>query len=226
MTPRTPPPTPAVLLVEDDPASRAFLAAATAALPARVVEADGCRAALEAAASAPPFDLWLVDANLGDGDGAALLAQLRARYPGTPALAHTASNDPGVLDALVAAGFDAAVSKPLLAAALREALRGLLGDVRGDWDDASALDALNGNPGHVQGLRELFLGELREQGETVAHALACGDHATAGAVLHRLRASCGFVGAARLGDAVRMLEEARDDAGALARFQQAVEALL
>ena len=61
MTPRTPPPTPAVLLVEDDPASRAFLAAATAALPARVVEADGCRAALEAAASAPPFDLWLVD---------------------------------------------------------------------------------------------------------------------------------------------------------------------
>jgi len=226
MTPRTPPPTPVVLLVEDDPASRAFLAAATAALPARVVEADGCRAALEAAASAPPFDLWLVDAHLGDGDGATLLAQLRAGHPGTPALAHTASNDPGALDALLAAGFDAAVAKPLFAAALRQALRGLLGNAGRDWDDAAALDALDGNQSHVEGLRMLFLGELREQCEAVKRALACGDQAAAGAVLHRLRASCGFVGATRLGDAVRVLEDAREDAGALARFQEAVEALL
>jgi len=215
-----------VLLVEDDPASRAFLAAAAAALPVRVVEADGCRSALEAAAAGPAFDLLLVDAHLGDGDGTGLLARLRALHPGVPALAHTASRDAEVLRGLLDAGFDAVVSKPLPAPALREALRRLLGNACGDWDDAAALDALNGNPAHVEGLRKLFLGELRGQAESVARALARGDHAAAGAVLHRLRASCGFVGAVRLGDAVRSLEAAPEDHTALARFERAVEALL
>lgn len=217
--------TPRILLVEDDPASRAFLAAAAATLPARVTEAAGCAQA-QALAAGEAFDLWLLDAQLGDGDGATLLAELRARYPDTPALAHTAANDAQVFEDLRAAGFDAVVAKPLSAAALREALRRLLGERCGDWDEAGALEALNGNAGHVQGLRRLFLSELPAQAEAVARSLGAGDIAGAAAVLHRLRASCGFVGAARLGDAVLLLEAAPTDTAALARFQAAVRALL
>ena len=226
MTPRTPPPRPALLLVEDDPASRAFLATAVVALPARVVAATSCREAMDAVADGPGFALWLVDAQLGDGDGASLLAHLRARHPETPAVAHTATRDPAIHAALVAAGFDAVVPKPLPAALLRETVRGLLGDACGDWDDRAALAALAGNPAHVEGLRALFLAELPAQGAAVSEALARGDRAAADAVLHRLRASCGFVGASRLGDAVRVLDAAPDDAGALARFAAAIRSLL
>ena len=227
MTPRTPTPNPPrILLVEDDPASRAFLAAAAGSLPAQVVAAAGCVQALAAAGGEPAFDLWLVDAQLGDGDGASLLGALRAAHPGTPALAHTASRDPAVLLRLRAAGFDAVVSKPLPAAALREALRALLAETERDWDEAGALDALNGNPAHVAGLRELFLAELPAQHAAVSGALAAGDAGAARTVLHRMRASCGFVGAARLGDAVQLLEAAPADSGAVARFEAAVRSLL
>lgn len=225
MTPRTPT-LPRILLVEDDAASRAFLALAVAALPARVVEAAGCAQALAHARGDGRFDLWLVDAQLDDGDGATLLAGLRALQPGVPAMAHTASPDTAVLDALLAAGFDAVVSKPLAAVELREALRTLLGGGGNDWDEDGALAALNGNAAHVSGLRKLFLAELPGQRDAVVSALRRGEPAAALPVLHRLRASCGFVGAARLADAVQVLEAAPGDAGALGRFEAAVEALL
>lgn len=225
MTTTMPKPSPRVLLVEDDPASRAFLAAAMAAMPAVVVEAAGCRAALALADREPRFDLWLVDAQLGDGDGASLLACLRERDADTPALAHTASLDAKTLEGLRASGFDAVVTKPLPAVTLREAARALLGEAAGDWNDAAAMAALNGNPAHVSGLRKLFLDELPGQMETVSRALEEGRLQDAAAVLHRLRASCGFVGASRLGDAVQVLEAQPQDAGALARVKDAVAAL-
>jgi CheY-like chemotaxis protein/HPt (histidine-containing phosphotransfer) domain-containing protein len=213
-----------VLLVEDDPVSRVFLAAAAAPV-ARVTALAGTAAALRCHATAPPFDLWLLDAQLGDGDGIDLLARLRAVHPGVPALAHTASRDDGVLASLRDAGFEAVVSKPMPAAALREAVRVLLGDDGSDWNDEAALAALNGNAAHVRGLRKLFRAELPGQAGVVIGALRHGDVATALSMLHRLRAGCGFVGATRLADAVQVLEASPRDALALARFETAVDAL-
>lgn len=227
MTPRIPTPgPPRILLVEDDAASRAFLAAAASALPARVVAVSGCGEALQAAGDdCEAFDLWLVDAQLGDGDGIGLLAQLRTRHPGVPALAHTATRDPAVLAALRTAGFEAVVSKPIAPAALRDAMRALLGAGGSDWNEAAALAALNGNAAHVRGLRQLFRAELPGQAAVVVAALRGGDVATALAMLHRLRAGCGFVGASRLADAVQLLEASPLDDAALARFEAAVDAL-
>jgi len=225
MTPATPSP-PRILLVEDDTASRAFMSIAVAALPAEVVEASGCAQALVQAGGDAPFDLWLVDARLGDGDGITLLSALRARHPGVPALAHTASHDPVVHDALREAGFAGVVTKPVTAIALREAVRAALGNVAIEWNDAAALAALNRNQAHVEGLRKLFLDELPGQRDTVLSALRRGDREEALPMLHRLRASCGFVGASRLADAVKLLEEDPGDAEALARFDAAVGALL
>jgi DNA-binding response OmpR family regulator len=83
---------PRILLVEDDPVSRAFLGAAVHALPAVVDAADSMAAAM-ALAAASRYDLWLIDANLPDGHGAELLSRLRVREAQTPAVAHTAATD-------------------------------------------------------------------------------------------------------------------------------------
>jgi CheY-like chemotaxis protein len=211
---------PNILLVEDDPVSRAFLEAATAALPASVAVA-GDAASARALASAAAFDLWLIDANLPDATGAELLAQLRGTGFATPALAHTATRDEDAHAALREAGFAGVIAKPVDAASWQAALRRALGATSPDrantptgasggklpvWDNDAALAALNGNAEHVAALRQLFLEELPGLRARIT------DTETRAATLHRLRASCGFVGAARLDAAVQALQESKSEA--------------
>jgi CheY-like chemotaxis protein len=230
--------TPRILLVEDDPVSRSFLAAAVQGLPATVDVVEGCIDALHAA-DGVAHDLWLIDANLPDGCGVELLASLRSSARATPALAHTASRDPADHDALLAGGFDEVLVKPLAVLALQSAICRVLGvDVAGtheqpppsaalpQWDDAAALSALKGEQAHVSALRRLFLDELVGQCRMVATAVAGGDGDGARRILHMLRASCGFVGAARLGEATRALESDPRSPLALQQFQQAATELL
>ena len=95
-----------------------------------------------------------------------------------------------------------------------------------NWDDAAALAALGGEQRHVDALRRLFLEELPGQRRAVAAALAAGDVEAAGRELHRLRASCGFVGAARLAEAVHALQAQPRSGDALQRFDAAAGDLL
>lgn len=230
--------TPSILLVEDDPTSRAFLAAAVRAIPAEVDGADSLAAAL-ALARSRRYELWLFDANLPDGDGRALLAQARGEQPDVPALAHTASNDPAIRDALLAAGFREVLVKPLPAAAVQAAVRRTLGldtpatatgsagaETRPLWDDDAAASALNGNREHVATLRELFVAELPQTRERVLASARTSDREATRAELHKLRASCGFVGAARMAEAVQALQLQPDAADALERFDRAAVATL
>lgn len=212
--------TPNILLVEDDPVSRAFLEAATAALPAAVASAADAASARRLA-NASAFDLWLFDANLPDATGAELLAQLRTAGLTTPALAHTAAHDGEAHAALRAAGFAGVVVKPIDAASWQAALRRALQagavprvadgadppyDSRPLWDDDAAMAALGGNREHVAALRKLFLEELPGMRARIL------DAATRADTLHRLRASCGFVGAARLAASVQGLQSDASDA--------------
>lgn len=230
---------PRVLLVEDDPISRAFLDAAIQALPALVDAADSVAAAM-ALAEARPYDVWLVDANLPDGSGPQLLAQLRSRDASTPALAHTAAHDAAVQESLLAAGFENVLVKPLPAAAVRDALRRVL-DVASeppgsrnpatleslpDWDDDIAVRALNGNAEHVAALRRLFIAELPATLERVRNAFRNEDFQGLHDELHRLRASCGFVGAARLQEAVQALGEDDRSHARLQQFTGSAQALM
>lgn len=235
---RTAPP-PRVLLLEDDPVSAAFLTAALEALPATVVAATTLA---EARTAADGCDLWLFDANLPDGDGATLLAGLRARSLRTPALAHTAEARREPLDALIDAGFAEVLLKPLTVAQLQAAVRRALGDAGGTtaedettnacalrcgkspvWDDAAALRALNGHRDHVAAMRGLFLQELAQVATRVTEAAARRDTDTLRGELHRLQASCGFVGAARLAAAVDVLRDAPNSPAALAQFEGAAQ---
>nr|WP_231118103.1 response regulator [Lysobacter silvisoli] len=228
---------PRLLLVEDDPTSRTFLTAALQALPAEVDAADSLAAAVTLG-NAQDYALWLFDANLPDGSGVELLARLRARHPRTPALAHTAAADADVLDTLIAAGFVEVLVKPLPAAAVRAAVARALGlephdqraiaqtaygDKRPIWDDQAAASALNGNSAHVDTLRGLFLQELPVTHEAILGAAHRADLTTVRNELHKLRASCGFVGAARLFDAVQGLHGEPQSREHLARFDEAVQ---
>ena len=230
--------TPRILLVEDDPVSRTFLQAAAEALPADVDAAGTCAEAAHRARQ-HAYDLWLIDANLPDGLGADLLATLRLVSPTTPALAHTASEARSDHEALLAAGFIDVLVKPIAVRELQTTICRVLGYDRAnvdgesrpcarlpDWDDAAALSALKGEPAHVSALRQLFLDELPTQRDAIVAALHRNDSQLARRTLHMLRASCGFVGALRLDDAVRALEADPQSEFALARFQLAVDDLL
>lgn len=220
---------PSILLVEDDRISAAFLSAALATLPARVHIAEDCAQAL---AASGPFDAWLIDANLPDGSGTWLLQHLRETDAAASALAHTADATAATRDALLQAGFAEVLVKPLSAQALVDALRAVL---RGgsdephdaaDWDDRAALTALAGNPEHVASVRQLFLSELPTTRSACLAAFDRNDHAALRAQLHRLQASCGFVGAAALAAIASRWHAAPADRDLRAAFAAACARLL
>ncbi|MCR6627094.1 MAG: response regulator [Pseudoxanthomonas sp.] len=222
--------TPSILLVEDDPVSALFLSATLEALPARVRIAEDCAQAL---AAAGPFDLWLIDANLPDGSGTALLQHLRMADASAVALAHTADATPAIRERLLSAGFASVLVKPLSARALLDAVRNALGDKgsdvpapRPDWDETAALAALAGNREHVATLRQLFLSELPATRTACLDAFARADDAALRALLHRLQASCGFAGAAALADVASRWHVAPADAALRDAFVAASGRLL
>ncbi len=228
---------PRLLLVEDDAVSRVFLAAALEALPARV---DVAETMAEALSREDGHDLWLLDANLPDGSGAALLRQLRRRSASTPALAHTADDTPALHAQLIEAGFAAVLVKPLSAAELQEHARACLGMATAEcagaeatssadlplWDEATALAALKGNREHVATLRAMFLGELPRQRDAIFKALQSQDHTGARRELHQLKASSGFVGALRLNAVSARLERALTDRDTFAEFDSTLKQTL
>lgn len=216
---------PRLLLVEDDPISHAFMLAALQALPAQVDSADSVADALR---REDQHDLWLIDANLPDGSGAQLLDGLRRLHARTVALAHTADPSSERRESLLAAGFATVLVKPLSAADLQAAVRRHLpagASTAHDWDESAALKALNGNREHVATLRRLFLDELPASVGAVEQSFRDGNQEALRAVLHKLRASCGFVGASRLATAAQRLHHAPGSLEALMDFRAAAESL-
>jgi CheY-like chemotaxis protein len=221
-----------LLLVEDDDTSAAFLAQALALLPAHVDRAASIAQARELSRGTR-HDLWLVDAHLPDGDGLACLRALR-EFGQAPALAITAGAPVAELDALCAGGFLEVLMKPASIALLQATVRRLLGlDAAGArdaqpiepvggkqpvWEQQRALAAIGGNAASLAKLRALFLAELPGQCEELRLAQERGDARAIAALVHKLRASCGFVGAARLAQALEVLATAPLDAMALRRF--------
>src|SRR5690606_27818673 len=90
------------------------------------------------------------------------------------------------------------------------------------WDDAPALAAVADNPATLAALRKLMLADLPAQRDRI---LAAPHSPQARDELHRLRAACGFCGAALLAQAVIVPERAQTEA-ALAQFVHALEQTL
>ncbi len=213
---------PRLLLLEDDPVSAAFLRQSLAALPAQVEHAGTLAAARRLADAGQA--LWLFDVRLPDGHGGELLHELRGRGLEVPALALTAEDQPEALARLRQWGFVRVLAKPVSAGVLQREVREWLPAPAPWWDDAMALSALGGSRQAVDAMRDLFLAELPDQAHDIATALVAGDEPRAQAQLHRLKASCGFVGAAALLRAVQALSRAPADRASQAAFQSQVRA--
>lgn len=250
-------PTPRLLLVEDDPTSRQILVEVLRGLPAIVDAAGNCADARQLARH-QRYALWLLDVELPDGDGITLLHVLRREYADGRALAHTASDDPDLHARLHDSGFSHVIRKPVAArhllATVRQALAAAdpslamttttsakaiidAADAAADastdtadapdWDDAAACRAL-GSMAHVVALRDQFLATLTSERAAIDTACRANDETTLMSLLHRQRAACGFVGAARLEACVRALRDAVTAEArnvALARFHAACDAL-
>ena len=219
-----------VLLAEDDPVSREFLAEGIRACGAEVEDcADGDTAL--ALARSRAWNLLVFDHHLPGRNGDAVLAALRAD-PGaashaTRAVATSAARD-DVLGTLLHAGFTEVLAKPMQIETLRAAMQrhGCLPELPLDDDDA--LRAC-GSPEAVARLRRLFADEELPKVQDELDGLD-DDPQPLRATLHRLSASCGFCGARALARACAALHRAlaTDDAvqvrTALEAFRDALAA--
>lgn len=197
---------PRVLIADDDPVSLHFLASAVSGFDCNVMAAATAAEALTLSEWAA-IDLLLLDRRMPGMGGAELLAALRGRGVHAPAIATSAEVDAGIAAELRAAGFADVIAKPLSIEALRARLLPYLercADAASTplLDDASARAAVGSNLEALRALRGLFATELVELEAELTRSVP----ALAPERLHRLRASCGFCGAAALGAAAQRLE--------------------
>lgn len=215
---------PVVLLAEDDPISREFLASALHAcgVAAEVLN-DGVQVLEFARTHA--CSLLILDQNLPGLTGTEILRQLElasraTRSERAPAIAITAAPDE-LSPQLLAAGFAEVLPKPITGAAIRAALQRHHQLPVAVLDDDAAIAAC-GSPDVGRRLRRLFLDQ--ELPAVLAEFDARRDDlARLRPTLHRLRASCGFCGAPELAGAAAALHRAlvagEPASGAAARFR-------
>jgi DNA-binding NarL/FixJ family response regulator len=115
-----------IVVVDDLPASRAWLAKAAAqAFPGAAVETLGDLAGALAVVASPP-DLALVDLGLPDGSGIEFIAALRAAGAATTCVVATVFDDDAHLFPALSAGAQGYVLKDLAPDDLVELLRGIV----------------------------------------------------------------------------------------------------
>jgi HPt (histidine-containing phosphotransfer) domain-containing protein len=90
------------------------------------------------------------------------------------------------------------------------------------WDDSAALRALNGSAAIVAQMRALFRVELPQQAQRIVAAHGDGNLVALRSELHKLLASAGFVGAARLRNAALDLQTEPESESARMRFEFAL----
>ena len=203
-----------VLVADDDASTREFLTAALKMLGYTTIPAVDGRDALESAIR-QRFDILLLDCRMPGAGAIEVLSSLRAHAHAASrqavAFATSAEIAPAQRQALLAAGFAGILEKPCRVATLGQVLASAMNtvaDADGDADaDAKRLDdneaiQATGDARTMHALRGLFRQELAQlDGEIEALPPdALLDR------LHRLRSGCGFCGATRLNQQVRLLQ--------------------
>jgi response regulator RpfG family c-di-GMP phosphodiesterase len=189
-----------VMLIEDDEISLYFMTEAISLLP---VQLYTCKSFAEAQTllQRHPFDLIISDINLGDGS----LLQTAAFFPShTKKIAVSAEITPSIASHLAAIGIHRTLSKPMSIAQLHQAIVAELQlDISPSnetelWDTQKALLALGNNRESLNILKSLFKAELPGMLEQINQSYMLGNFSKISETLHKLKASCGFLGANKL----------------------------
>lgn len=222
---------PRVLVVEDNTVNQQVVVGMLTKLGYRAdVAANGAEAVDAVARSG--YGAILMDCQMPVMDGYAATGAIRASETGDaarlPIVALTAAALKGERERCLAAGMDDYLSKPVQLDDLRKTLARWMDpvdedepdpvpapDVRtatGPFDPAvvATLRSLtaDGGPDAFQSLIQMFVASGVELIETIRGALSLGDAATLRSAAHALRGSAANLGAARLAEAARELEEA------------------
>jgi two-component system OmpR family response regulator len=198
-----------VLVVDDDAVTLRFFEAALRQIGADVTSVeDG--AAARAAVAHDTVALLLIDRHLPDMSDEMLLQVLRDEGCTAPAIATSAEVDDDIRARMLDAAFDDVIAKPVSLERLREVVSRFAGDSAELLRDDAALIALGGHRESLAALRGLLASELDELCASCAH-IDTLDRQAIVARLHRLRASCGFCGAAALAQATATTQTALNE---------------
>lgn len=197
-----------ILVVEDDDISRKFMTEAISLLPLEWLACSGFSEAHRLCRS-HRFDLIISDINTADG----CLYEHAGQLPDDcRKLAVSAELTPACSVRLKALGVHETLAKPMTIADLHQAVARLL-ESHDDgvmllpvWDHAQALAALGHNERILASLKEMFKQELPTMIDQVERAFTTGEFGEIQATLHKLKASCGFLGAKRLLDECNRLD--------------------
>lgn len=214
-----------VLVIEDDDISLRFMTEALSLLP---LEWQSCAGFAEARdlLHRQHFDLVVSDVNTADGslqEHAALLPENCRK------LAVSADMTPALATRLRRLGIDDVLAKPVGVAILHQAVNRLLETDSGEssplpyWNHAQALAALGQDERILASLKDMFRIELPVMVERINSAYNAGASDEIRATLHKLKASCGFLGAERLLQECYRLDGHIDQPN-LTRFMEAAHA--
>lgn len=188
-----------ILLIEDDEISRIYL---TEALKDPDTSIIACEDFADAVAfcNGNIFDLIVSDIQLGDGSLFDMFSNLPASVP---ILATSADLNADARNRLKQIGIYNHLAKPASVDEIKKAVKRILSlDSIADhtplWNETLALKTLGGNTEAHKRLKDLFKSELPAMAEQIKHALDAGETDKVHDVLHKLKASCGFLGATRL----------------------------
>ena len=189
-----------MMLIEDDEISLRFIAEALALLPLHV---DECRNFREAKILLETsfYDLIISDIHLPDGN---LLHEAQFFPQQIKKIATSAEINPDITSRLKEAGIDAVLSKPMSIAVLHQTVQQLLGlklFTNNDsvlWDDQKALSALGNNNEGLKSLKNIFKAELPKMLLQINTEFKNSNQTKIVDILHKLKASCGFMGANKL----------------------------
>ena len=197
------------LVVDDDDVSRMVSAEQIRRLGLKVIEANSAETAL-AAATVEPFDVFVIDYHLPDGDGATLAANLRqgairskARFIALTANADLVKSADGGHHP-----FDRLLAKPIGGEALAAAI--LAADLLPVAEATSPRNAqlsLQGvAPRIVDAVATAFTAQWDQEVEKLQAAIASSDRHRLADIAHKIASSCATVGLTDLADMLKGLE--------------------
>jgi len=198
-----------ILLIEDDEISRVFLSEAISLLPVRLAVC-GSFSEAEAYFKCQNADLIISDVHLPDGD---LHSHYRAFPQSLPVLVTSAGLSETALHGLQALGYGNILNKPMSLQVLHSAIRQQLAiPVEAStqaplWDRQKSGSVLGRNPAALAQLKGMFDTELRQMRSELQALFEQGKYSAMHDILHKLKASCGFLGASRLLQACANLDE-------------------
>ncbi len=187
-----------VLLIEDDEISQAYMAQAIALLPANCITCSSFSEAHELCHNTT-IDLIISDLNTADGS---LFEHSNCFSASCKILAVSAEINASIIERLRKLGIREVMAKPMSITALNQRIARLLeSDSMKEpliWDTQKALQALGHNEQILASLKQMFSAELPIMMSHIQQAFDSQQPEQIHEILHKLKASCGFLGASRL----------------------------